>query len=345
MEKRGIKALCLATAVLLFSGCGGTPLVSGEHSEVKLSAWSAYWDAPSGVREYKLIKSRLDKTSSFAAYFNSDDKLFLPKEMEDISPDKMQAEGKKVYLTVVNDYADKKGKFKLKDLEVLHRVLGSREKRAEHAAGIVRMAKDAGYDGVDLDYERVFKDETLVPKFLDFTYLLSREATENDLALRIILEPSAPFTAEFCKGPEYVVMLYNLYGTHSNPGPKADGKFIRETIKKMEALPGKKGVAFAAGGCVWERSGLFNLQSGPYKKQIDENTAAKLREKHQAKAQRDAESAALYFDYEENGKKYTVWYADSETLNAWITAAAANGIDDITVWRLGGNSTIEGVRK
>ena len=38
-----------------------------------------------------------------------------------------------------------------------------------------------------------------------------------------------PMDAPYSVGPEYMVMLYNLYGLHSGPGPKADGPFIEKT--------------------------------------------------------------------------------------------------------------------
>ena len=53
---------------------------------------------------------------------------------------------------------------------------------------------------------------------------------------------------------------------------------------------------------------------------------------------------SMVFKYEDGGRHYTVWYADSETLNAWITVAAERGIDNISLWRLGSNTDIEKVR-
>ena len=348
MRKWSLRILILAVSMLYTSGCMSfcPPLVSGPHPPVTLSAWTAWWKMADGVGELKRKKRKLSSVASFGVCFDSEDKLIMPDEMDMISPRALEKFWEKpVYLTIVNDVRQKNGNYLYKDTAVLHRVLANRERCLCHVAEIVKMAKKHNYDGIDLDYECVFKDESLVKPYLDFTYLLAKAAIDNDLKLRIVLEPSADFGAGFVKGPEYVVMLYNLYGTHGDPGPKADAAFIEKTIKKMQALPGKKSVAFATGGCVWERSGFLNLGSGPYKKYIDEKQAVELRDKYKAEVKRDAGSAALCFNYEEKGKKYTVWYADSETLNAWITLAANNGIESVALWRLGGNTSIDEVKR
>ena len=179
--------------------------------------------------------------------------------------------------------------------------------------------------------------------YLSFTYKLSRACIKENLDLRIVLEPGMPMDAGFCKGPEYVVMFYNLHGKHSGPGAKADAAFIQKTIGKMAAIPGRKSAAFATGGCLWEDYGLLGLKKGPVRF-VDEEEAAALVQKHSLTPERDAESAALHCQYEENGHHYALWYADSETINAWIKLAADNGIERISLWRLGGNTDIKAVK-
>ena len=152
-----------------------------------------------------------------------------------------------------------------------------------------------------------------------------------------------PMDAGLCKGPEYVVMFYNLYGTHSGPGPKADFAFIEKTIKKMEALPGTKSAAFATGGCLWEDYVPLGDKKGKVRN-VDEAEAVQLAEKHHATPVRDEKSHALHFAYQAEGHEYVVWYADSETLNAWIGAAARGGLDRVSLWRLGGNENIKEIK-
>ena len=64
------------------------------------------------------------------------------------------------------------------------------------------------------------------------------------LKLRVPLAPGTSFsTTHFIAGPEYVVMLYNLYGTHTLlPGPKADRAFVQKILANMAAAYGKRGI-------------------------------------------------------------------------------------------------------
>lgn len=204
-----------------------------------------------------------------------------------------------------------------------------------HVKEILAIAETCGADGIDIDYERIGKDPKLVEAFAHFTQLLYLESIPAHKKIRIILEPSMPMDAPYSVGPEYVVMLYNLYGLHSGPGPKADGPFIEKTIRKMEALPSKKAVAFSNGGCLWKDAGLFGLVKGT-PRFITTAEAVRLRDVHQAKPERDEASAALHFSYQEDGHTYEVWYADEETLDAWTTLAANRGIPSVSLWRLGG---------
>lgn len=341
-RKRIICGLAVLT-VLAVSAAGlscakAEPVKDGPHPEVSLSAWSAYWDAEAGRADYRKIRRNLDSISAFAAYYGPDDDLVVPDETKQAIK-WAKKDGKEAYLTVVNDRQDAKGKSQEKDTALVGRLLKDEAATDAQVKRILQKAKEAGADGVELDYERIFKDDKLKMPFLDFTYKLSSACIRENLKLRIVLEPSAPFDAPFAKGPEYVVMLYNLYGLHSGPGPKADGAFIKKTIQRMEKLPGKKGVAIAAGGCLWQDYKLLGLSRGPTKF-ISEQEAAALAQKHKAEVKRDEMSGALTFAYDEGKHHYEVWYADAETLNAWITEIANLGLTDVSIWRLGGNGEL-----
>lgn len=339
MEKI-LRTLGLSLAILLTTGCG-TALQSGAHPEVALSAWAAYWDMEGGMAEYGAMRGRLQGLSYFAASFDAQDRLVVPLAVSEARQAALKKDDKRLaYLTIVNDAVGPKGKALDKDTAVLRRVLANTAVMDRHIAEIISLGKEGRYDGIELDYERIWKDAPdLVPKFMDFTYRLSRAAIQAGLKLRIVLEPSTPFDAGFCRGPEYVVMLYNLYGLHSGPGPKADGAFIEKIVKRMGALPDKRAVALATGGCLWEAG------SSKAQRFLSQKEAVALRDRHQAKERRDGDSAALIFRYRENEKEYVVWYADSETINAWITVAARQGSTAVSLWRLGGNTDIEQVKE
>ena len=344
MQKKksaSLKAAVLAAGLMLAAGCvSAQPIESGEHPPVELAAWTAYWDDANGRGEYKAVRKSLASVSCFAAYYDAEDALVVPQETREQAEEIRKKTP--VYLSVTNDWRAKNGKAVEKDKELLARIFASEEKMDRQIDAMVSAAKELKCAGLELDYEGFWKDGALAQKYLQFTYRLSMACTRAGLDLRIVLEPSAPMDAPFVKGPAYIVMLYNLHGKHSGPGAKADGAFIEKTIRKMESLPPRRGVALATGGCLWEDYGLFGLKSGT-RRFISEEEAVSLQEKHQAKAERDGESAALFYTFKDKGHETEVWYADSETLNAWITAAARAGITDISIWRLGGNMNIKAI--
>ena len=340
--KRYVRIMILSMAALVLSGCAmAEPIKSGEHPPVSLSAWMAEWDARSGKEEFKKLGKRLDAVVCFAASYDKDDHIFISKETRDLAKQARKGKDSLVrYLSFVNDSIQPDGRAKEKDTELLKRLLADDKSIDSQVDQMIAAAKELDCNGIELDYEKQWKDEKIKQNYMLFTYRLSSACLKNGLKLRIVLEPSAPMDMEFCKGPEYVVMLYNLYGKHSGPGPKADGEFILKTIKKMEKLPEEKGVAIATGGCIWKGASLL---SDSYEKKsfLSEQEAVDIQKKYQAKPERDPASAALHFSCKIDGKDCEVWYADSETLNAWITTAANAGITHVGIWRLGSNTDIE----
>lgn len=329
MKKILYGALC--AACLLTAGCkADEPLKSGSHPEVRMSSWVVSWDADKGWKEYHRTKKEWNDLSYFAATFDENGKLHLPAGFQ-----KVDLENGRFYLTFVNDMHPTKGKAIEKDIQVLQQVLATEESRRQHAKDILQLAEEAGVDGIEIDYERIGKDEELMKKFASFTQTLFLESISAHKKVRIILEPSMPMDLPYSQGPEYVVMAYNLFGTHSGPGPKADGSFIKKTIQKMATLPPKKALAFSNGGCQWQDAGFFGLKKGKAQF-ISTEKAWALAKQYGATPLRDEASAALHFCYKENGSEYEVWYADQETLDAWITLAAREGLPSISLWRLGG---------
>ena len=158
------------------------------------------------------------------------------------------------------------------------------------------------------------------------------------LKLRVPLAPGTSFsTTHFIAGPEYVVMLYNLYGTHTLlPGPKADRAFIQKIIANMAALPEPKSVAYAGGGCLWNTKGQRRL--------LTEKEALAIIKKHNLEPIRDAESQCLVLKYREGIVFTSVLFADATTINYRVSLAKVYGIKNIALWRLGANSSSENIK-
>ena len=328
-------------AGLSLGGCAqAEPLKSAPHAAVELGAWHSCWDVKGGEGDYRMMRGKLAKVAVFAVCYDEKDELYVPEEVKSMA-NSYRIRKVERYLSFTNDIVGKKRVEK--DRELLRRLLATDEGLEKEAKAMADLAEKFGMEGVELDYENFRKDEEIMARYVAFLQKLAEVTKERRLKLRIVLEPSMAYDAGFPEGPEYVVMFYNLHGKHSGPGAKADRDFIEKTLKKMEALPGRKAAAFATGGCLWQDYGFFGLKKGEARF-LTEKEAAALAKKHARTPERDAESAALHFTFSADGQDAEVWYADAETLNAWITLAAENGIEAVSLWRLGGSDTLADVR-
>ena len=328
-------ALAAGVSLLMLTGCSAKPH-SSQHGPMLMTAWVADWDAESGREDGEKIRHDLRSMVYFRTYFTDGDKIVVPDSLLSLKGSRsLERPGE--YLSFTNDFVPGKGTAVQKDLAVLQRVLKDEPSMNAHVAELVRLTKEKGFNGIELDYERVFKDEALAKKFVWLISKLQYAAVKNDLKLRVVLEPSADVSLDYCKGPDYVVMLYNLYGLHSGPGPKADFAFIAKTLKKMRQLPGNVEAAVSTGGCLWEESGK--------KHYITEAEAVAMAKGQEAKPAREDDSGVLHFSFRNRaGQKTEVWYADETTLNMWLNEIEANGIKSVNIWRLGGNLNLAGVK-
>jgi spore germination protein YaaH len=314
------------------AGNGVRQEILSTEAETGFTAWEAYWSNETVVEETLLLQGALQKVVHFAAYFNARNELFIPDETTRIFSElKAKKLGMVHYLSIVNDKINGDGSSSLKDTEVLYDIFSKEESMNSHIEAILDMALTEGYDGIEIDYEAIRQDKELWKLFIKFCEKLYERLVENELLMRIVLEPSAPveeFT--FPEGPEYVMMCYNLYGSSSEPGPKADKNFIKDLLKKMEELPGEKSFAFATGGFDWYEDGNV--------KALTETQAEALREEYSVASIRDNNSSALTFQYvDQAGTAHEVWYADGKTLVTWMMLIKDSGDYGISLWRLNEN--------
>lgn len=335
MWKKTSALLALLITALLLSGCA-FPVRADRPAQLppaeteKMSAWAAYWDADGAMEEIAGFGDRLESLEYFAAYFDAQNELFIPDEIAALREQVKQHDKGTFswpgYLTFVNDKLLAGGGSSLKDTGLLYTLLEEPGARKVHIQDILALTENGGYDGVEIDYEAIRGDRVLWGHFLDFITELSTEAARRGLLLRVVLEPGIPYEAlSFPKGPEYVIMCYNLHGPGSEPGPKADDTFLLELIKKTADLPGKRNFAIATGGFDWAGTEAMALS---YKE------ADALARQENAMQQRDAGSQAVTFSYNRDDRAHQVWYADSITLEHWENLIRGAGDFGISVWRL-----------
>ncbi len=306
------------------------------NKEIDLTAWGVYWDSEGASSEMRYLKEQLDGISYFAAYFDQYNQLFIPENISELYKSSKEALGNAEtlhYLSVVNDKINSDGSSSLKDTALLYSLLADEKLRKEHINNLAKLTLENGYDGLEIDYEGIKKDEALWGYFLEFVSDLYHEANLQGLKLRVVLEPSAPIDRyDFPEGPDYVIMCYNLYGSHSGPGPKADIKFLQELSDRMKLLPSEVNFALSTGGFDWDAKG--NVRS------LTEEGAVELMLLYESEPVRDKESHSLVFKYTDNDRiEHEVWFADEATLTQWIKTLWDENNTKFSLWRLGGNLT------
>lgn len=334
--KKNVAIIAAALCMFSLSGCENVKnnektatLEKFDENIVDLGAWTAYWqlDVSDEIEE---LNSKLTSMSYFEAYFDRNNNIVIPDELKNYYDETKDAAYEK-YITIVNDKVISKDNISLKDIELLRRLLKDEKFEDKHINDIIDTAKQYNFNGIEIDYEQIKDDMSLWQSFIDFSEKLYKKTEEENLKLRIVLEPSIPYEKlNFIEGPEYVIMCYNLHGSQSEPGEKANPDFIQKVINDTKNVPGDKKYAVATGG--------FDWQKGQKGVSIDEKKARELLIEFNASAIRDEKSHCLVFEYtDQNKNKHEVWYADRFTLNEWMKVIYKNGYT-ASLWKLGGNS-------
>ncbi|ANA81893.1 MULTISPECIES: glycosyl hydrolase family 18 protein [Paenibacillus] len=332
-------SMCAAVIIWWPQGKEKERVLQPPQTGVRLSAWITDWQWKTGITDLKLLAGGLEEIHLFAVYFNHQDELHITPDYLEALPKVMEAareDGQiRRVLTIVNDRFNTDGSTVQKDADLVSRIVATPESRSRHIGDIVAEVTRHGFTGVELDYEKVRKEDWDNLSAL-YSELYERLRTE-DLSLRIVLEPGVRAASlDLPKGPDYVLMAYNLHGGHSGPGPKADHAMIRELAEKLQQIPGEHGLALSLGGFDWAEGGKVTS--------LTEQRAIELANSIPDEPQRDPASGALYFEYTDDlGADHTVWYADGTTVAGWIETARASGIAKIAIWRLGdvGEDTLQ----
>ncbi|MED5018723.1 glycosyl hydrolase family 18 protein [Paenibacillus chibensis] len=310
--------------------------------EKELSSWVVDWQWKSGLEDFGKLAGGLGSLQLFAVYFDEADRLYMTEDLKREMPSVLQAAKdasmNRVYVTLVNDLHLADGTEVQKDPDLLTRLLKSEESRSKHIADIIDWTEQYGIQGVEIDYEKVSDRDW--PRMTAFYSELYERLHVVGKSLRIVLESRAPIERlDLPKGPEYVMMAYNLYGTHSGPGPKADYLFLDKLARRMNHLAGDNIIAIAAGGFDWSGQGKV--------KAVTEKKASELARQAQVSPERDTASGSLHFEYyDDTGGKHTVWYADDKTLIGWLDTLRRDGYGKAAIWRLGelGENSVEQLR-
>ena len=314
-------------------------------NDKKVDVWLAYWDTLDFEEEIDYWSERISNIVYFAAYFNENNELFVPDDINDtkeIVDELYGSEGWGNYISFVNDKVYSDGKSSLKDTELLYELFKSNESIDNHVNEIINTAVEGGYEGIEIDYEKIRKDLGLWDKFTVFLEKLIEAADSYNLPIRVLLEPSTPVDKiNLPEGPEYIMMCYNLYGYGTKPGPKADKAFLLELVDKMKKVSSNRGYALATGGFDFADNGQIKAITKQEAEEIladynGTNMNSEAVVDNEITVTRDEDSKCNVFKYtDDNGINHEVWYADNVTLDYWEGILSEAGEKNISIWKLG----------
>ncbi len=332
-----ITPACTPTPTLEYMETATPPpaTATATEQEITYGAWVPYWDYAAAIDEVDRLGQNLDSVVCFAAIFNTQDKLFLLPEMQEALTclNILYSSEHTIYLSVVNDIELEEEVYDNKSADLLWRLFATDETIDTHIEDLMAMLYQTGATGLEIDYEAIQSNVMLWQRFVAFIERLYARTQAEGYPLRVILSWDSARYAIFPEGPQYSIMCYNLYGSHSGPGPKADISFLQKVFSINLALPGQPALAFATGGFDWgdDDSVVSLTQSDAVDIQKENGISADS-------IYRDEDSAVLNFSYyDEDDLFHEVWYADGETLAFWRSLALDAGYTSFDLFRLGGN--------
>ncbi len=311
---------------------GSLPTGSGAETEKTIideAAWCIYWYPDSAAAAEENF-TRYKELVLFGCIYSEDHSLYVPAQLEELIaklPERTAGNAPEYYLSFINDVMHPDGSSTQKSTDFLQEVLTDTALSERIIDDMIKQTLERGFDGLELDYENIHKCDGLWDAYLDFVSRLYTRAVSEDLKLRVVLSVSTPADRlDFIKGPQYVVMCYNLYGNHSGPGPKADEAFLRDTCRKFQALDAE--YALANGGFEWGSDGktLRSLTAADAAALAEEKAATKIRE----------DNGAVRFSFQAEDGEHTVYYGDEETIECWSRILLDQADQDIRInlWRL-----------
>lgn len=216
-------------------------------------------------------------------------------------------------------------------------LLADPERAGAHRAALVDLALDAGWDGIDIDYEAL--PPTAGPQFIDFLTALGADLDEHGLDLTVAVPARAgdddPGTLAYSYqllgevADQVRVMTYDHSWSGSTAGPVAPLDWVSSVIDyAVERVPEDKlMLGLPTYGYDWV---------GTRGEVVGAADAAVLADEVGAEPVWDEASASWTFSYVRDGEQHTVWYEDERSLRAAQALAADAGLRGVALWQLGG---------
>jgi spore germination protein len=243
-------------------------------------------------------------------------------------------------LATVSNYSQRLGDF---DSRLAHYILATPERRNRHAANICKLCVEKGFDGVDLDWESVFRGDR--NRFTRFVRVLAAKLHNRGKILSIAVhaktsDPGGWFGAkaeDYAKlgavVDEFKIMTYDYSGSWSEPGPVAPPAWADAVLTFAESvIPSAKimmGIPFY--GYDWTGEGAEYLLWTDVQSLISTYTPT---------IGRDVSGEATFQYTDGSGNLHTVFFQDRPAIQAKLEMLRSlhPNIRGIAIWCMGGES-------
>jgi spore germination protein YaaH len=224
-------------------------------------------------------------------------------------------------------------------------------------AGLVALAHDAGYDGVNIDFENLAYSSVIAYDRAAFTGFI-HDLAERLHSLGLKLAISVPGKTEESADDDWSypfdyaalgrdadilqLMTYDQHGPWSEPGPVSGLDWVENCVAYAVSVvdPAKLLIGLPAYGYDWDltesdpESWTYSATSFSWSGVAASGIPALLA-KHGAVEHWDAASQSPYVTYTERGHRHEVWFENATSLRAKTALIAKYGLAGLSMWSLG----------
>ena len=223
--------------------------------------------------------------------------------------------------------------------DAVHRIITSPRLRTEHVRNLVLLARQRGYDGLDIDYESLAATDRNAYSAFMTELGVAMHAEGKILSMALHAKVSEPGDWDGPQAQDWAVigravdrfriMVYDFHEDSSEPGAIAPLDWFRQVLAlAVKLVPREKiEIGIPTYGYDWQ------LDDGA--EDMPQRYAPVLAARMSATIGYEPEQAASHFKYEAEGSPHEVWYEDARALPAKLKLIHAAGVRSISIWRFG----------
>ena len=211
--------------------------------------------------------------------------------------------------------------------------IGSSKKRKKVIDKLVSDAVTYGYDGYNIDFEKV---NGCKEDYIQFLRELSKACPKLTLSASVYGNIPMYQIAEVL---DYVVIMQydEHYAGSEEPGSVSSISFVKKGLDDAvkEGVPAGKIISALP---FYYRIWTATTEDGKLKrdsKVVKESNASGYLEAHQSDAIFDEETGQYYIYYEEGKTSYMCWLEEARSLSVKLEAVKSYGVGGVAFWRLG----------